>query len=203
MRLILASASPRRADLLRAAGYLFETIAVTVDERPRAGEAPAAYVGRLAAEKAAAATARLPPPPGSGSGATGQAGAASGAVVVLAADTEVVVDGAILGKPADGGDADRMLRLLSGRDHEVLTGISLRGGGHELARVISTVVRFRALSGTERAWYVESGEWRDKAGGYAIQGLASRFIPYIEGSYANVVGLPVAAVEELLQQLRS
>jgi septum formation protein len=123
-------------------------------------------------------------------------------VAILAADTTVVVDHEILAKPLDDRDAERMLRLLSGRAHEVLTGISLRGGGRELGGVISTVVWFRVLSDADIAWYVESGEGRDKAGGYAIQGLASRFIPRIEGSYTNVVGLPIGAVDELLQQLR-
>jgi septum formation protein len=203
VRLILASASPRRADLLRAAGYTFETMAVDVDERPRNGEAPTAYVRRLAAEKAQAAERAVRTASARMRGLDQAFGRVEEDVVVLAADTSVVVDGDILGKPADDRDADRMLQLLSGRDHEVLTGISVRGGERELSRVISSVVRIRALSDAERAWYVASGEWRDKAGGYAIQGLASRFIPYIQGSYANVVGLPVAAVDELLRQLRS
>jgi septum formation protein len=203
VRLILASASPRRADLLRAAGYPFETMAVDVDERPRGGEAPPAYVRRLAAEKAQAADRVVRAARARRGGVDGTFGPAEDDVAVLAADTAVVVDGEILGKPADDRDADRMLRLLSGRDHEVLTGISVRGGERELSRVISSVVRVRPLSDAERAWYVASGEWRDKAGGYGIQGLASRFIPYIQGSYANVVGLPVAEVDELLRQLRS
>jgi septum formation protein len=118
--------------------------------------------------------------------------------IVLGADTTVVVDDAILGKPADDDDAAAMLRRLSGRPHQVLTGISLRCGAEEIGRVESTTVQFVRLSEADVAWYVASGEGRDKAGAYAIQGLASRFIPRIEGSYSNVVGLPMAAVVELL-----
>jgi septum formation protein len=169
--------------LLRAAGYEFEAVAVDVDETSRDRESPAAYVRRLAAEKSAAAIARL---------------GAEADVVILAADTTVVVDGEILGKPRDDRDAAAMLRRLSGRRHEVLTGVSLRRGADELGRVETTVVHFVTLSPDDIAWYVASGEGRDKAGAYAIQGFASRFIPRIEGSYSNVVGLPVAAVHELI-----
>ena len=121
--------------------------------------------------------------------------------ISLGADTTVVVDGEILGKPRDDEEAAAMLRRLSGRRHEVLTGISLRQGGYEVGRVESTAVWFSALTKEDIAWYVASGEGRDKAGAYAIQGLASRFIRRIEGSYANVVGLPVAAVAELLRSV--
>jgi septum formation protein len=114
----------------------------------------------------------------------------------------VVVDNEILGKPRDYNDARRMLRRLSGRDHEVLTGISLRTAGIELGCVETTTVWFAPLSGQDVEWYVASGEGRDKAGGYAIQGLASRFIPRLVGSYPNVVGLPVARVAELLAEIR-
>ena len=189
MRLILASASPRRADLLRAAGYSFETIVTDIDESPRAGETPAAYVRRLAMEKSAAAG-----PPEGGHYRDS---------VILAADTAVVVDGEILGKPRDDADAERMLRRLSGRFHEVMTGISLRGHERELGGVVRTTVEFTALSDAEILWYLMSGEGRDKAGAYAIQGLAARFIPRIDGSYSNVVGLPIAAVDELLRRLAS
>ena len=109
----------------------------------------------------------------------------------------MVVDGEILGKPRDDEEAAEMLRRLSGRRHEVLTGVSLRQGAYEVGRVETTSVVFRALTDEDIAWYVASGEGRDKAGGYAIQGLASRFIPRIEGSYSNVVGLPVACVRRL------
>ena len=194
MRLILASASPRRADLLRAAGYTFETVVVEVDERARAGEQPAEYVRRLALEKSAKALSVV-------CGLNQAAVSTEGEPHVLGADTAVVIDGRILGKPTDDADAERMLRALSGRTHEVLTGVSLRGDGREVGCVISTAVRFNPLSGSEIAWYIRTGEGRDKAGGYAIQGLASRFVPAIDGSYSNVVGLPVAAVAELIQEL--
>ena len=181
VRLILASASPRRAELLRAAGYEFEIIVADVDERARDGETPDIYVRRLAAEKSAAVQAAD--------------------MIILGADTTVVVDGEILGKPRDDDEAPAMLRRLAGRRHEVLTGVSIRYGAHEVGRVESTAVWFSALTKEDIAWYLASGEGRDKAGAYAIQGLASRFIPRIEGSYANVVGLPVAAVAELLRSV--
>jgi MAF protein len=122
-------------------------------------------------------------------------------IVVLGADTAVVLDGAILGKPRDDEDARAMLGRLSGRRHEVLTGVSLRTAGEETGLVEATSVWFARLTPDAIAWYVSTGEGRDKAGGYAIQGLASRWIPRIEGSYSNVVGLPVTAVAGLLQEL--
>jgi septum formation protein len=198
VRLILASASPRRADLLRAAGFAFETIVADVDERMRDGETPAIYVRRLAAEKSAAALAALAAP-GRSSTLPGSPGI--GDAVVLGADTVVVADdGATLGKPRDAADAAAMMRRLSGRWHQVMTGVSLRKGAYEVGRVETTRVEFTTLTEADIAWYVASGEGRDKAGAYAIQGLASRFIPRIDGSYANVVGLPVAAVHALLAQ---
>jgi septum formation protein len=187
MRLILASASPRRADLLRAAGYTFETIVTGVDEQLRPGEAPALYVRRLAAEKSAAAL---------------RTAGAQLDIVVLGADTAVIVDGAVLGKPRDDDDAAAMLRRLSGRAHEVLTGISLRNSASEVGKVETTSVSFKPLSAGEVASYVSSGEGRDKAGGYAIQGLASRFVSAIQGSYSNVVGLPIEALAQLLPEFR-
>ena len=190
MHLVLASGSPRRAELLRAAGYEFDIVVTDVDESIRAGEKPEAYVRRLAAEKSAAARG----PAEAGRHAARQP-------VILGADTVVVVDGKILGKPADDAQAEAMLRLLSGKRHMVMTGISLRQGAYELGRVEQTAVHVRALSADDVAWYVASGEGRDKAGAYAIQGLASRFIPRIDGSYSNVVGLPVAAVAEVLTSL--
>jgi nucleoside triphosphate pyrophosphatase len=187
VRLILASASPRRAELLRAAGFDFETIVADVDEAARPDEPPSTYVRRVAAEKSAyVASVRNAEQPGA---------------IILAADTAVVVDGEILGKPRNDADAARMLRMLAGRQHEVMTGISLRQGACELGRVETTVVFFSALSEHDVAWYVASGEGHDKAGGYGIQGLAARFIPRIDGSYSNVVGLPVAALVELLREL--
>ena len=201
MRLILGSASPRRADLLRAAGYAFDTMSVDADESTRAGEPPAEYVRRVAMAKSAMALSVV-----SGFSQTSDGAPEGGPYkekVILAADTAVVVDNEILGKPSDDRDSERMLRLLSGRAHEVLTGISLRQEGRELGRVITTTVWFRVLSDADISWYVRSGEGRGKAGAYAIQGRASRFVPRIEGSYANVVGLPVADMDQLLQQLRS
>jgi septum formation protein len=186
MRLILASASPRRAELLRQAGVDFDVEPADVDETVRDGETPADYVRRVASAKSAAVHGRRP-----------------GAAIVLGADTAVVVDGSILGKPRDDDDAAAMLRRLAGRTHEVLTGVSLRNDRTELDAVVTTRVTFAPLSDGDVAAYVASGEGRDKAGAYAIQGLASRFIPSIEGSYSNVVGLPVATVAELLSRLAS
>ncbi len=185
MRLILASASPRRAELLRAAGFSFETVVTDVDERPSGDESPSIYVRRLAAEKSAAALAIIKDPD----------------AIILGADTTVVVDGDILAKPADEVESAAMLRRLSGRAHDVLTGVSLRRGAFEVGRVESTRVHVVPLRSDEIAWYVASGEGRDKAGAYAIQGLASRFVQRIDGSYSNVVGLPVACVVELLRNV--
>jgi septum formation protein len=182
--IILASASPRRADLLTAAGITFEVRAVEVDERPFDGETAVDYVARVAADKARACPVARD-------------------VVVLAADTVVVVDGRILGKPADNADANRMLRLLSGRSHDVLTGVAVRHGGDVAVEADSTAVTFAPLSDTDIAWYVASGEPMDKAGAYAIQGLASRFVERVAGSYSNVVGLPVALVCRMLAEVRS
>ena len=187
MRLVLASASPRRADLLRAAGFDFEVVLVDVDERVRPGEEPGDYVRRLASEKSARGVERI----------------SAHDAVVLGADTTVVLDRGILGKPADDREAAAMLRSLSGRRHEVLTGVSVRRAGREAGRVETTAVHFAALTDADIAWYLASGEWRDKAGAYAVQGLASRFIPRLEGSYSNVVGLPIAAVVELVAKISS
>lgn len=221
MRFVLASASPRRAELLKAAGFTLETVAVDVDERPRPDEPPAAYVRRLAAEKSARALELLEAASGLSQADTGepdrlrldggpskhypmaQGGrdARGDDVVVLGADTAVVVDGEILGKPRDDEDARTMLWRLSARHHEVVTGVSLRTVAGEVGRVETTTVWFAPLTPDAIAWYVSTGEGRDKAGAYAIQGFASRFIPRIEGSYSNVVGLPVATVADLLRQL--
>jgi nucleoside triphosphate pyrophosphatase len=180
--LILASASPRRAELLAAAGILFRPCPVDVDERPLDGEAPRDYVLRVARDKARAC-------------------ASAPDAVVLAADTAVVVAGEILGKPADADDAARMLRLLSGRVHLVLTGVALRRGDREVGAVEATAVTFDLLTEEEIAWYTSTAEPSDKAGAYAVQGLASRFIARVDGSYTNVVGLPVATVCRLLRLL--
>lgn len=175
--LILASKSPRRQEILRQAGIEFVVRTADVPEVRMAGESPADYVRRLAGEKAAAVAA-----PGE---------------LVLGADTIVVVDGIILEKPVDSADAVRMLRLLAGRSHEVLTGVSL-GGASE---VVATTVVFSPLSDAGIAAYVASGEPFDKAGAYAIQGLASKFIERIDGCYFNVVGLPISRVYRMLQSV--
>ena len=182
MQLVLASASPRRAELLRTAGFTFEVRPADVDETPRPAEPPATYVLRVARDKALAAAGRV-----NGNDAW-----------ILAADTVVVVDGRILGKPTGPADARRMLSMLSGVVHEVLTAVVVRHAGSETSEVVSTRVRFTALSAAEIDWYVESGEPDGKAGAYAIQGLGSRFVDWIEGSWSNVVGLPVATVYRML-----
>ena len=181
---VLASASPRRADLLAAAGLTFQVRPAAVDERPLDGEAPVDYALRLALDKARACP-------------------ASHGDFVLAADTVVVVDGILLGKPADDEDAAGMLRRLSGRVHDVLTGVAVRHGEREAVAFESTTVTFGPLSDADVAWYVASGEPRDKAGAYAVQGLASRFVIRIDGSYSNVVGLPVALVCRMLAEFES
>jgi len=180
--LVLASQSPRRSEILRQAGIPFTVRPVEVDETPLDGESPRAYVERLAVAKALAATAGPPE-------------------TVLAADTTVTIDGALLGKPADAADARRMLALLSGRRHDVLTGICLRKGDSLICDCASTAVWFQALSAEEIEAYVASGEPEGKAGAYAIQGLASRFVERIEGCYFNVMGLPVSLVYRHLARL--
>lgn len=181
-RLILASTSPRRAEILRTVGWPFESCPVDIDEARGPGEKAATYVQRLAVEKAqAAAVVR-------GAGAT-----------IIGADTVVVIDEEILGKPHDEDDARRMLRQLSGQWHQVLTGIALINGAPAEIRVAheTTEVKFAAMSQDEIDWYVSSGEPMDKAGAYAIQGLGSRFIEGIRGDYFTVVGLPVRLLYEL------
>jgi septum formation protein len=185
MRLILASASPRRAELLTTAGFEFEISAADVDETPMPQEEPTSYALRVARDKAQAVARK-----GWDAGAT-----------ILAADTVVVIDGEILGKPRDTEDARRMLRLLSGRVHDVHTGVVVRRGTDQQSTIATTRVWFHSLDELEISWYVESGEPDGKAGAYAIQGLAARFIERIDGSWSNVVGLPVAAVYRLLLEL--
>ena len=179
--LILASSSPRRADLLRAAGIPFEVVPVDVDESVLRLEPPGEHVRRLAREKADAVFGANPD------------------AVVLAADTIVLVGGEIMGKPRDAADATRMLRLLSGREHEVLTGVAIVAKRGPVVEVARTRVWLNPLSELEIAEYVATGEPLDKAGGYGIQGLGSRFIDRIQGNYSNVVGLPVALVYRLLK----
>jgi septum formation protein len=183
--LILASASPRRRELLRNAGIAFEVQPADVAEVPLPGELAQALAERLAREKAMAIARSRPTD------------------VVLGADTVVVVDGEILGKPADAADAARMLRLLSGREHQVITGVCLVVSGQCSVASETTSVTMSEISEKEIAEYVATGEPMDKAGAYAIQGIASRWIPRIEGDYSNVVGLPVALVWRMLQQAQA
>jgi septum formation protein len=182
--LILASASPRRAELLRSAGFTFDTSPAEIDEAPRPDEAPEAYALRVAREKAAVVAGRL----------TGDTAS------VLAADTVVVAAGQILGKPETASQAREMLRTLAGATHVVHTAVVLLAGGRELSEVVSTRVRMSPLSAAEIEWYVGTGEPDGKAGAYAIQGRAARFVEWIEGSWSNVVGLPVATVYRMLRE---
>jgi septum formation protein len=182
VHVILASESPRRAELLRAAGVDFEVRVVAVDETARQGESPRDYVLRLAREKARSILDHS-------------------ASFVLGADTTVVVGELVLGKPSSPADARVMLEQLSGRVHEVLTGVAVIHDGAELSAVETTRVRFMPLSSEDIAWYLSSGEPEGKAGAYAIQGRASRFVEWIEGSYSNVVGLPISLVLRLLRDL--
>ena len=184
--LVLASASPRRQELLRNAGITFEVQPAHIPEDPLPGEAAKDCAERLAREKALAVAHQRPHD------------------VVLGADTVVVVggqhDGQLLGKPSDGADAARMLHMLSGREHQVITGVCLVVGGQPSVASETTLVTVNEITDKEIADYVASGEPMDKAGAYAIQGIASRWIPRIEGDYSNVVGLPVALVWRLLRQ---
>jgi septum formation protein len=182
---VLASASPRRAELLTAAGISFDVLAVDVDESVRGNETPDEHVRRLAEAKARAAAAQRPD------------------AIVVAADTIVVVDRHILGKPRDAEHAAAMLRSLSGRVHAVMTGVAVISQTETIVDSAHTAVTFAQLNAEEIADYVASGEPMDKAGAYAIQGLASRFVLHIEGSHSNVVGLPVALVYRMLQTVNS
>ena len=184
--LYLASGSPRRRELLAQIGVPFSTVSAAIDETPFAHEAATAYVERLAREKARAGHERVAESP------------PSDAFCVLGADTAVVLDGQILGKPVDEADALAMLMALSGREHEVLTAIALMDATRCETRVVSSAVRFRNISTQEAARYWASGEPLDKAGGYAIQGLGAVFVSGLEGSYSAVVGLPVCETAELL-----
>lgn len=183
--IVLASASPRRQELLRNAGISFTVEPANIDETPLPGEPPKNCVERLAREKALAVHPRCP------------------SDYVLGADTIVVIDNIILGKPRDAEDAARMLQLLSGRKHEVITGVCLcspAGSESEITASETTLVTMCEISDEEIESYVATGEPMDKAGAYAIQGIASRWIPRIEGDYSNVVGLPVARVHSMLRR---
>jgi septum formation protein len=183
-KIILASASPRRAEILRTVGWPFETLPVNIDESRHPHEDAVAYVTRLAREKAQAAAAQTQH------------------LTIVAADTTVVIDDHILEKPLDFEDAKRMLRLLNNRWHQVLTGVALFEVATSTMKIAhqNTEVKFAAMSDEEIDWYVKSGEPLDKAGAYAIQGLGSRFIEEIRGDYFNVVGLPVRLLYDLVKQ---
>ena len=183
-KLILASTSPRRAEILRTVGWPFEACPVDIDETRKPHEEAATYVERLAQEKARSA-----------------AGVLAAGSTIIGADTVVVIDTEILGKPCDEDDARRMLRQLSGRWHQVLTGVALISGTPSGIRIAheTTEVKFAGMSEDEIEWYVSSGEPLDKAGAYAIQGLGSRFIEGIRGDYFNIVGLPVRLLYQLFE----
>jgi septum formation protein len=180
--LILASASPRRAELLAGAGYEFTVEPADVDEAISPGESPETYVLRVARAKTSQVAFRR---------------ATSGSVVI-GADTTVVAGGEILAKPENDADAIRMLEKLSGAVHDVFTGVAIAGRGREMAEVVRTRVHLLPMTRQEIHWYVATGEPDGKAGGYAIQGRAARFVDWIEGSWSNVVGLPLATVAQML-----
>jgi nucleoside triphosphate pyrophosphatase len=186
LHLILASASPRRAELLATAGFTFDVQPAEVDETPLPGEEPRTYVLRIARAKATASAERC----------------RKSGTAVLAADTVVVADGWLMGKPLDAGEAERMLKRLAGAVHDVHTAVVVQADARQLTDVVTTRVRLLPLTADEIAWYLATGEWEGKAGGYAIQGRAARFIDRIEGSWSNVVGLPVATAYQLLTALR-
>jgi septum formation protein len=189
MKIILASGSPRRAEILRAAGFSFEAWAAAVDETPLAGEPAGEYVSRLAETKARAVADSL--------------GKATEPALVIGADTVVLADGCILGKPANVEDARRMLRELSGRTHDVLTGTAVirSSDGKTSLHVETTRVWFLSLSAGEIDEYVATGEPSDKAGAYGIQGIGGRFVSRIEGCYFNVMGLPLSRLWQMLREM--
>jgi len=193
-RLVLASASPRRRELLAQAGFSFEVHPAHIPEDPLPDEDPIAYVVRLAREKADAVFAQLSGTQLSSDGAA--------ALQVLGADTTVTLDNHILGKPEDAADAARMLRMLSGRTHRVITGVAVITSNTTEVAAEVTGVQFLALSDEEIAEYIATGEPMDKAGAYAIQGRAARWIPRVQGCYFNVVGLPIALVSTILESLK-
>ena len=178
--LVLASGSPRRRQLLAELGLAFRVVVPDVDETPEPGEAPAALVGRLAAAKAASVAGRVPD------------------AIVLGADTVAAIDGVVLGKPADAADARAMLGRLSGRRHQVLTGVAVATAGRVTVEIAVSTVTFAAMTEAEIAAYAATEEPLDKAGAYAIQGEADRFATIVDGAYDNVVGLPLDVVRRLL-----
>lgn len=185
--LYLASGSPRRRELLTQIGVPFTTLSARIDETPFVNELPQAYVERLALGKAQAGLAPLAASQGT-----------DGSACVLGADTAVVLDGRILGKPVDQADALSMLAALSGREHEVMTAVAIIDQHRAETCVVTSRVRFRKVSPAEAQAYWATGEPRDKAGGYAIQGLAAIFVEGLQGSYSGVVGLPLSETADLL-----
>jgi len=181
VQLILASSSPRRRQLLELLGLKFEVRSANIDESIQGGETPSAYVERVAMLKAVRVAMQMPQ------------------ALILGADTAVVVDGRILGKPQSPADARRMLTLLSGRSHAVLTGIAL-AGTDQSSRIVESQIDFRVLSRGEIDWYIRTGEPMDKAGAYGAQGIGSFLIQSVHGSYSNVVGLPLAETLLLLNR---
>jgi septum formation protein len=198
--LVLASASPRRRELLIQAGFTFEVRPADIPEEPRPGEDPIAYAVRLAREKAEAVYTELTRS-ATADPSTALRSAQDDSFVVLGADTTVTLDNHILGKPENAADAARMLRMLSGRTHRVITGVAVVSAARTEVAAELTAVKFLTLSDEEIAAYIATGEPMDKAGAYAIQGRAARWIPRIEGDYFNVVGLPIALVSTLLEGL--
>jgi septum formation protein len=186
-RLVLASASPRRRELLAQAGFTFDVISADIPEVRKPGEDPIRFVTRLAREKAEAVLASHP---------------VTADTMILGADTIVLVDDEVLGKPQDAADAARMLRLLSGQTHQVITGVCLAKGRERQRAAEVTFVRFATLSDEEIAEYVATGEPLDKAGAYAIQGRAGRWVLRIHGCYFNVVGLPLALVSSMIEGMQ-
>lgn len=189
LRIVLASASPRRSDLLRSVGIGFDVLPADIDERQLLGESPGRYVARLSVEKAAAVGERVRTD-----------------AVVIAADTTVDVDGQILEKPVDTTDARRMLRLLSGRRHLVHTGVSVswssaHGARETTTQVVTTAVEFVELTEPMVDWYLSTGEANGKAGAYAIQGAAAAFVARVEGSVTNVIGLPLAETLDMINRV--
>lgn len=181
-KLILASGSPRRSEILTSVGWAFEKHVADIDETERDGELPQDYVVRLAREKAEAVAVKFPDD------------------VVLGADTTVVIGEQIIGKPVDLEDARRMLRLLSGHWHEVLTGVAIVKNAETLSDIQRTRVKFSAMTETEINFLAENGDPLDKAGAYAVQAQAALFIEGIEGDYWNVVGLPISLVYRLMSE---
>jgi septum formation protein len=190
--LILASASPRRRELLERMGLALQVLPADVDETPRPGERPGDYVRRIAGAKCDLIADRL-------AGVRGEAAVPP----VVGADTTVIVEDRILGKPTDEADARAMLTLLAGRRHEVTTAYRVRHGDQAVDRAVTTLVAFRALRPAELDAYLACGEWRGKAGGYAVQGIAGAFITELRGSHTNVIGLPVAELLADLQALEA